>query len=350
MDPNQQPDQAQQDLMIAPEDSLMTTDKTEVVQAILAPTPQNMQEEVNYTPPLAWGTDQTKVNQPPSSAPYTTTPLPTSLEIQTDQGHYLSSPSLVSQSTIPQPVQTVTQTTTNLIQPSKTTSPIMKTLLVGLVLILMGILLGVLAARFLPMTSGTVAAPAEPSAEITQYDQVLPSEMITPSVEVTPIPIPTATPSALLNLKWNMMTVKSPLSTFSSYRIYYPTTWSIKEYKNTAKANDAGSSSLIFQKGKATITIFQANTEVSSCSYDDSTVEGSVLSFADFRTVNKADHLWRWGTLQSGTVPTYPVCELMGSGYSNQTSIGFISLDGSDLDMAATEEFNYMLEKIIILK
>ncbi len=218
----------------------------------------------------------------------------------------------------------------------------------------MGILLGVLAARFLPMPAtpiNTIVPETTPTPVIATDSAALPAgsqESIL--LAITPIPTPTATPSALLNLKWNMMTVKSPISSFSSYRIYYPTTWSIKEYKNTPRPTDAGSSSLTLQKGTATVTIHQENTEAPSCSYDGSTVEGSVYRFADFRTINKDNHLWRWGALLSGTVPMYPVCELTSNSYSSQTSIGFISLTGSDLDTAAMEEFNYILEKIIILK
>lgn len=370
MDPNQSADQNSQDLMIAPEDTLMTTDNKTVAE----PT-----AEVSYTPPRAWGADQSAapVGAPPADFGQTTspiiqtTPIPNlqassstdswGIQGQTDMLSTQPQASRISlqemtpfQTTTPPIIPLLPETPSSQQTIDSGTSPVFRTLLIGLALILLGTLLGILAARFLPPVNlglAPVVVITQPTPSvIAGAPEATATIQATPTVEITPIPAPTATPSALLNLKWNMMTVKSPVSFFSSYRLYYPTTWSIKEYKNTAKANDVGTSSLILQKGKATMTIQQGNTEASSCSYDDSVLEGSVYSFADYRTVNKEGHLWRWGTLRSGTIPTYPVCELTSGNFSSQTSIGFISLTGSDLDTAATEEFNYILEKIIIVK
>lgn len=83
-------------------------------------------------------------------------------------------------------------------------SSIGRTLLIGLALILLGTFIGVLAARFAPMPSGTILPLPDNTLTPTVTE-----EMVAPTVEITPIPEPTATSSALLNLKWNMMTVKS---------------------------------------------------------------------------------------------------------------------------------------------
>ncbi len=323
--------------MVMPEDELMNLEP-------LAPEPTpEIEPEVSYTPPLAWGTDRTLAPASPvptsPSQPFSSTTLsPTFSE---------TLPPIVSPAS-PAPVVQVAST-----PQTSSSSPTARTFLIGLILILVGILLGVLASFLLPaftyqtpMVEDNTDTP-EITPEPTISDE---SEMplVTPAVTITPAP--TATPSALLGLKWNLMTVNSPISFFSSYRIHYPTTWTIKEYKNTPKANDEGSSSLTLQKGKATVTILQANTEASSCDYDGSVVEGFVFGFADYRAINKENQSWRWGAIKSGTVPMYPVCEMKDENYSSQTSIGFISLTGSDLDTATIEEFNYILEKIVILK
>jgi hypothetical protein len=174
---------------------------------------------------------------------------------------------------------------------------------------------------------------------------------ITPTLEVTPLPEPTATPSALLDLKWNMMTVKSPLTAFSDYKIYYPTTWTIKEYKNTPGTNDSGFSSLVLSKDGITMTIDQNEFGGDVCLYSgDAVMEGSIVRFSDYKEISQQPYVWRWGQVESVNSP-YGVCELSAdTKYSTLTAIGRVMLNGTTVDESTLEEFNYILEKIVILK
>lgn len=176
---------------------------------------------------------------------------------------------------------------------------------------------------------------------------------ITPTIEITPIPAPTATPSALLDLKWNMMTVKSPVSFFNSYRLYYPTTWTIKEYKNTSKANDEGFSSLVLTKGKTTLSIIQGAGGAGTCLYpEDPEMEGMMSRFGPYIDILKSPLImWRWAMrLDDESIPSYSVCEKKIEGnFVSSTIIGDISFSGNDVDADTKDETNYILEKIVIL-
>ncbi|EKD52735.1 MAG: hypothetical protein ACD_61C00261G0004, partial [uncultured bacterium] len=256
-------------------------------------------------------------------------------------------------------------TTTTLVTPApppppttETNSPsFFRTFLIGIALILFGALLGVLAYRFLPL-SGNIAPPApEPTTILTlepTSGEELSENTAGPSIEIPPAP--TATPSSLLDLKWNMMTVKSPVSFFSSYRIYYPTTWSIKEYKNIPEVvgKNLASSTLTLQKGNISFSILQNEGEGTVCLYpNNSNIEGRSTRFGDFRSVYKDLLIWRWAESLpvDGEDQSYRVCEQpQGGQFSTATSIGFISLPFGDLDSATLEEFNYILEKIVILE
>lgn len=211
---------------------------------------------------------------------------------------------------------------------SQDSSSFSRTLLIGVVLILLGTLLGVLAARFLPMTTNTLI----PLPPITLTPTVI-EPILTPTIEITPIPTPTATPSALLSLKWNMMTVKSPLTAFSDYKIYYPTTWTIKEYKNTPGINDSGSVILALTKGKNTMTI-SSETATYLCD------KQSLFN------INKETIIW--DIQESSPSAAYQLCE-EGNGAEPPVHIGSVTLTGTSIDNTTLDEFKYILEKIVIL-
>jgi len=228
-------------------------------------------------------------------------------------------------------------------------------------LILFGALLGVLAYRFLPL-SGNLAPPASEPTTILNFEptsgegngEELSENTAGPLIVIPPAP--TATPSSLIDLKWNMMTVKSPVSFFSSYRIYYPTTWSIKEYKNTPEVigKNQGSSTLTLQKGNISFSILQNEGEGTVCLYpNNSNIEGRSIRYGDFRSVFKDLLIWRWAESLpvEGEDQSYRVCEQPQGGlFSTSTSVGFINLPFGDLDSATLEEFNYILEKIVIME
>lgn len=220
--------------------------------------------------------------------------------------------------------------------------------------------MGVLAARFLPMPSEVPVEPSmvpveEPTTTVSTESGVTESEMMLPVQEKTPAPTPSATPSALMNLKWNMMTVRSPVSFFNSYRIYYPTTWTVKEYKNTSKANDAGSSTLTLTREKTSIDIIQNNQLAPECDYSGNHEAVGVgnLGFAkDYKEVFKDNRInWRWALSSNISVPEYIVCEAKISGnFTNSTSIGFIKFSSEGVTSETLDEVNFILEKIVILK
>lgn len=179
--------------------------------------------------------------------------------------------------------------------------------------------------------------------------------IIIPTIEITPIPTPTATPSALLDLKWNMMTVKSPLTAFSDYKIYYPTTWTIKEYKNTTKADDTGSSTLTLTKGKISLNILQNTSDSLLCFFPkDNAQEGSgFIQLEDYREIAKPNLvLWRWAlqiVAPQPIIPDYRLCEQIGGSFTTGTRIGMTTISGENIDESTLDEINYILEKIVIL-
>lgn len=223
------------------------------------------------------------------------------------------------------------------------TNPVLRSVLIGIVLILIGILVGVLAARFVPLTPSEPIIEATPTPEITE-------EEATPSA--TPLLTPTATPSALLSLKWKMLTVNSPLSNFHSYRVYYPDTWSIKTYTNKPGNENTATSTLILVKDGATITILQKKQPLTFCAFPGDSLEGEgVVQLGDFQGLAKGDEsFWRWAPRLNTVVPEYIVCgSEKSANYIDTTSVGIISLVGDNLDPQVFDEFNYLLEKIVIL-
>lgn len=130
-----------------------------------------------------------------------------------------------------------------------------------------------------------------------------------------------------------MMTVKSPLTTLSSFRLYYPTTWTIKEYINTPKSNDTGSYSLVLTKNKNTLTLS------SSLSYTC-----DKPSF--FHNIAKDKTIWE--IQEVAPASSYQVCET-GNG-AEPVHIGSITFTGTDIDGGTIDEFVYIIEKIAIIK
>lgn len=223
-------------------------------------------------------------------------------------------------------------------------------------LILVGTLLGVLASFLLPSFTSQTPTVEDDSTIL----EVTPEPTATDDLEMSSLPpittiapIPTATPSALLGLKWNMTSVNSPVSFFSSYRLYYPTTWSIKEYKNTPGAGDSGSSTLTLVKDDISLNILQASGDASSCLFPgEADQDGMLTRYGAFRQIQKSDLVvWRWAeTLSPETPPLYRVCENKQDGYfAGMTSIGFVEIKGV-LGAGMMDEINYILEKIVIIK
>ncbi|KKT48484.1 MAG: hypothetical protein UW42_C0056G0004 [Candidatus Collierbacteria bacterium GW2011_GWB1_44_197] len=310
--------------MIPPENSLIlskeTTDHTTPDQDQI---PMST-EEVSYTPPQSWGEDQTASPR-----------------------EFLMTPSQISLETPPSNVPSTYPPAPNLIEDTSPKPSLLKTLLSGLALVLLGTLFGVLASRFLPMSSGvSTVIPKTPSLS----PSTIIDEPITNDQElITPL-VPTATPSSLLNLKWNMMTVKSPVTSVDSYKIYYPTTWSIQQYKNTP-ADGNGSSSLTLSKGLTTISILQTNGNSLTCLYPGDSDQANSLQFKEYVGINKDDLTWRLASFQSPEIiGGYQVCEMSTAGtFITSTKIGEI-LAGGLTDSQSIDEFNYILEKIVILK
>lgn len=252
----------------------------------------------------------------------------------------------MTQETNPIPTPIPTPETVNPIQESpQGSSSFLRIFLIAIALILFGILVGVLASRFIPLSY-----PQVPVAEITPA--ITPTEEATPTATPNIIVTPTATPSALLDLKWTKMTVKSPVSFYHSYQIFYPSTWTIKTYKNTPGKNDTGSSNLTLVKGPATMVIQQILQPAPQCSFPGDNVapgEG-VVQLGDFNGVFKSTTTqWRWALRLNTDTPIYTVCGSENDqAFVATTSIGLISLTGQNLDAQTLDEFNYMLEKIQI--
>jgi len=114
MDPNQNQDQKDQNLILSPEDSIMKSQET-FKTVVSDPDPSPVTQEVSYTPPQAWGQDETFSPQGIAA-----TPPPIQENPPTEKSSY----------------------------------PLIKTLFSGIALILFGTLLGVLASHFLPISPG----------------------------------------------------------------------------------------------------------------------------------------------------------------------------------------------------
>lgn len=238
--------------------------------------------------------------------------------------------------------------------PNKKGNSFIKIFFLGLILILSGILIGVLAAKFLPISPKDNSTVDDSSSVIEQTSESLSSE-ITAEVTLidTPKPILTATPSALLSLKWNLLTVKSPVSFFNSYRLYYPNTWSIKQYKNTPSVTDDGSSVLNLAKGTTSLNITQGAGDAGICLYpSDSDRDGMTTRFGSYKEISGPNSpTWRLAELSNSQGMEFGVCEKKDNGgFVSSTVIGRIKLTGDNITPAILDEVNYMLEKLAIIK
>jgi len=146
------------------------------------------------------------------------------------------------------------------------------------------------------------------------------------------------------------MTVKSPVTFFRSYQIYYPTAWTIKEYKNTPETDDSGFSILNLTKGSVSLKITQGAGDAGGCLFpEDPEKEGMYSKYGNYREILNDYIVWRWAPrLDNTQVQDYSVCALTSNGFVSSTSIGYISITGNDIDAQTLDEINYILEKIII--
>lgn len=308
-----------QDLMLQPEDSLLTT---EMKGNLTTDTNQNtdqINQEGSFTPPAAWGTD-TNLKAAESNSPIQP-PLPT-------------------------------------LQNKENPSNLLHTIFVGLALILGGVLIGVIAAKYIPVSNLSSEVPVVPEDLVTPTPVVPSANSEYIQITPTPVVVPTSTPSALLNLKWNMLTVKSPVSFSYSYRLYYPTTWTVKEQRNIKKADDTGFSSLVLTKGGYSLKILQGtsteNNGNKACVYpDDPTLEGMKQNYSDFKDIFKEQEIrWRFSHDSTSTTSViYRVCEKINEkDYGEETVLGYITVTGKDTDLATIDEIKYIIERIQIIK
>lgn len=139
------------------------------------------------------------------------------------------------------------------------------------------------------------------------------------------------------------MTVKSPNPAYSSYKIYYPTTWSIKEYQNTSAKIDSGTSLLTLSKGPATITLIQNQASGTLCTYSNDSIEAG-----QYREFIKDSLVWR-SSASPANPAYYEVCQKTVDGeFTNSVETGAIYADGL-ADQSVVDEFHYILERITVL-
>ncbi len=183
----------------------------------------------------------------------------------------------------------------------------LKVILISLALILLGILLGILAAKFFS------PAPTSPTLE----EKITPTtEDILPSSTPTLIATPTATPEALLKLNWKNYSSQK-------YNLYYPSTWVLKYTTNR----------VTLSKGKNTLRI-NLPPEGSASNCDSSIIH----------TFSKNTNLW--DIQEASPSSAYYVCEDKIAG----TQIGNISFEGKQIDQNTLDEFKLILEKIDIIQ
>ena len=311
MDQLPKPEDTQKDhntvseITLAPDSDLMIpapTTNNSPLESVLPPLPttpstQTISNKVSFDPPQNWGTHSPDAT--PSTSSSTTSPV---------IANPLNTPVIPAQEgNLPAGMQV------NQISPNEesTSISIIKIFLISLGLILLGVLLGVLAAKFFQ--------PAQ--INNTPSDPVIVSPEASPSSIVsTPIiiPTPTATPEALLKLNWKNFTN-------SNYKLFYPSAW-------VRKSVTGG---VTLTKGTNIISLM---TSSSSYSCDKHSVQGIV----------KDGYLW---DLQEASVSSqYYLCETTDKGQSPNTSIGSVKLVGPKVDSATLDEFKYILEKIEIVK
>jgi hypothetical protein len=269
-----------------------TIDNLSPLESVLPPLPTPpetpttsvaTQNKVSFDPPQNWGTPSTEQSSSNTVSPPMSTPV-----IPAQAGIHQSSPNEES-----------------------TSINIVKIFLISLGLILLGVLLGVLAAKFFQPAQTLNPSPAP---IVVAPEASLSAALLTPVI----IPTPTATPEALLNLNWKTFSN-------STYKLFYPSTW-------TRKSVSAG---ITLTKGTSVISIL---TSKSSFSCDKQSVQGIV----------KDGYLW---DLQEASASSqYYLCETTESGQSSNTSVGSVNLKGSKVDNETLDEFKYILEKIEIVK
>lgn len=272
------------DLALAP-DSRVTSTSSE---AVLPPNPLNQSSQTPNQETLTQETDKVSFEPPQSWGAPTSQPA---FDLNMSPKEDLSTKQEL-------PSQTENKTS------------FLKVFLISLSLILLGILLGILAAKFFQPTSVSQTTPEENMI-------ISPTTTSTPEIETAPlmIPSPTATPEALLSLKWKNHTTEI-------YKLYYPQTWSLKFITN----------GLTISKGKTTISILAKTENEESCDKNS------------FYKINKGPFVW---DIQESTPSSkYHVCEVVDSEVVQTTYIGDISLKGTNIDQNTLDEFKYILEKV----
>ena len=345
-----------QDLMIQPEDSLLPVAPKEPVIAELKESLDQTDHEVSFTVPATWGSDMTlkpaEITSPQETPQKNTEPLQPVVYPWLPNQQNQVPPSQPTPLPHPEQPQTPQQTISPQASSNQSSFNLPRIILIGLVLVLCGVLLGILASKYFPFF---VSKPIvelgheQPVVVPTTISPINPSAiLISPKIEIAP----TATSSTLVNLRWNLVTIKSPVSFFSSYRLHYPITWAVKESRTTKGANDSGSSVLTMTKGKTSFKIIQSVGDAAGCLYPgDADKDGMYQRYQSSREIIKPNFLWRWGQVVGEEGKSlYYVCELKSSGtFVASTVIGYISLSDSAIDDQTLEEFNYILEKIEII-
>ena len=184
------------DLIPAPEDSLSVP--ATASQETTPPVPETPLQ-ATFNPPATWSQDETQTPTPPEPTPIY--------------------PSLPQSPTSPQSVQSETQTPV----PPQTKSSFLRYFLITVALILLGILIGVLAARFLPLTPAATV-PATPT----------PSILLTPSVTV-PVSTSSAESVSASTASGEVLGWKTYSSSSLGYSLKYPqnTGWYVDEGRYT---------------------------------------------------------------------------------------------------------------------
>ena len=187
----------------------------------------------------------------------------------------------------------------------------LKIFFIGLALILVGVLIGIVAAKITPSIP-TTSTLQNKTVDITPTSEpILEDE---PEVEI--LPAPTATPESLLKLNWKNYST-------DAYRIYYPDTW-------TLKTNLKG---LSLARGNNLLTV-SSDKPTYSCD------QSNIFS------VDKDSYTWEIQEVSSAS--KYIVC---GEGNSEETPFLInAQLVGKNIDQSLLDEFKYILEKIEILK
>jgi hypothetical protein len=299
MDQLPKPEDSQKDLntnnnlTLAPDSDLMIpapTTNLSPLESVLPPLPtmeatQTTPDKVSFDPPQSWGTPST--DTAPASPP--------SYE--------------VAGAVIPAEKTDIRELRSEISPPPEESTgiSIIKIFLISLGLILLGILLGVLAANFYQPVS-TPATPPTPSAEISPLST--PSSILTPSLK----PTPSATPEALLKLNWKTYTT-------SNFKLFYPTTW-------TKKTITGG---YTLTKGTSVISF---STKISDFE----------CNIPPIQTFSKGSLVWE--IQESSPSSQYQLCEVLGSVINPDTLLDTVIFTNPDNIKESLDEFKYIIEKV----